>query len=168
MLCVDALGVPRVILPFVACAGTVAVICCGELRVNDALLPLNFTEFTSVKFPPVIMTFERGAPLVGAKLSKRGKIVNIKLLVPVPEAVTAIFPVVAPSETVATICVAEETVNEGIFTPSIDTAVAPVKFVPVIVTTVPPDPLVGEKPVIAGVERITAGESASVLFCVSF
>jgi hypothetical protein len=65
-----------------------------------------------------------------------------------PPTVTLILPVVAPVGTVAVICVAEFTVKLVAATLLKLTAVAPVKPVPVIVTTVPTGPDVGVKDVI--------------------
>jgi hypothetical protein len=59
---------------------------------------------------------------------------------------TNTFPV-PPFATVAVICVDEFTVNELAAVPPNDTAVAPVKLVPVIVTIVPINPDVGLKEV---------------------
>jgi hypothetical protein len=50
--------------------------------------------------------------------------------------------------------VAEVTVKLAALTPLNATAVAPVKFVPLIVTLVPTGPLVGVKSVIAGAEPV--------------
>src|SRR2546430_17702936 len=58
-------------------------------------------------------------------------------------------PVVAPAGTVARIAVAEVTVKVAL-TPLNVTEVAPLKFVPLIVTLVPTGPLVGEKLAIVG------------------
>ena len=91
-------------------------------------------------------------PLVGVKLVMVGMKTTVKLvaLVPVPVGpVTEIGPAVAPEGTVAVICVAELTVKLDDM-PLNETAVAPVKFVPVIVTLVPIVPLVGVKLVIEG------------------
>jgi hypothetical protein len=78
--------------------------------------------------------------------------VTVKLLALVvlpPDVVTLTGPVVAPAGTVAWIVVAEFTVKLAAL-PLNPTAVAPVKFVPVMVTTVPAGPLAGVKLVIAG------------------
>ena len=64
--------------------------------------------------------------------------------------VTEIVPVVEPEGTVAVICVELLTVKEVAAVPLNFTAVAPVRFVPVIVTLVPTGPLVGLKLVIEG------------------
>ncbi len=66
-----------------------------------------------------------------------------------PGAVTEIRPVVAPAGTVALILVEEFTTKDAV-TLLNATAVAPVKFVPVIVTEVPTGPDVGENEVIVG------------------
>src|SRR5438445_5494863 len=72
-------------------------------------------------------------------------------LVAVPPGVfTLSGPVVAPLGTVAEIEVAEVTVKFVALVPLNRTAEAPVKFVPVICTVVPTEPLVGEKLVIVG------------------
>lgn len=68
----------------------------------------------------------------------------------VPEgAVTRIGPLVAPLGTVAVICVAELTAKEA-EVPLKATAVAPVKFAPVIITFVPTGPPVGVKELSVG------------------
>src|SRR4051794_31393110 len=76
-----------------------------------------------------------------------GAAVTVKLaaLVAVPPGVvTLIAPVAAPAGTVAVICVPETTVNPA-GEPANRTAVAPPRFVPVIVTTVDSGPLAGAK-----------------------
>jgi hypothetical protein len=76
--------------------------------------------------------------------------VNALPLVPVPPGVVTVNgPVVAPAGTVAWITVADVTVNVAAV-PLNRTAVAPVKFAPVIVTLAPTSPLVGVKLVILG------------------
>ncbi|OLE97481.1 MAG: hypothetical protein AUG75_07745 [Cyanobacteria bacterium 13_1_20CM_4_61_6] len=76
---------------------------------------------------------------------------NAPALVAVPPGVvTRSGPVVAPVGTVARMVVAESTVKFVALTPLNVTAVAPVKFVPVIVTVLPTSPLVGVKLVIVG------------------
>src|SRR6266540_6182908 len=85
-----------------------------------------------------------------------GRTVKVLALVPVPDGVvTLIFPVTAPTGTVAVIWVAEFTVKLVAFTPPNLTAVAPVNPAPMIVTTVPGRPLVGEKEVIVGAAPVT-------------
>src|SRR5256712_3662269 len=66
-----------------------------------------------------------------------------------PGVVTLSGPVVAPAGTVAWIAVLEVTVKVAL-TPLKATAVAPVKFVPLIVTLVPTGPLPGAKLAMVG------------------
>jgi hypothetical protein len=63
---------------------------------------------------------------------------------------TLILPLVAPVGTVAVIWVDEFTVKLVAFVVLNRTAVAPVKFVPVMTTVVPTGPLVGLKDVTVG------------------
>jgi hypothetical protein len=81
------------------------------------------------------------------------EVLTVKLDVLVAEpsgVVTLIGPVVAPAGTVAVILVDGATLNVVAETPLKVTAVAPVKFVPVIVTIVPTGPKVGVNDVIVG------------------
>src|SRR5687767_12484219 len=72
------------------------------------------------------------------------------LLVAIPKLVlTVIGPVVAPSGTIAAMCVVENT-SKLALTPLKRTLVTPRKFVPSMVTLVSGKPLVGEKPVMVG------------------
>lgn len=73
-----------------------------------------------------------------------------------PGVVTLIRPVCAPVGTVAVIWVSEFTVKVVALTPPNVTLVAPVRLLPVIVTTVPTLPLVGENFETTGVTRNTA------------
>ena len=76
------------------------------------------------------------------------KVKPAKLLVPAGE-VTLTEPLALPTAGVAVICVAETTVNDAAFTPPNCTWVAPVKLVPVMVTTIAGPAVVGVKPVTA-------------------
>jgi len=99
-------GVVTLIVPVVAPAGTVAVICVAELTVNVAVVPLNFTAVAPVYAVPVTVTLAPTAPLLGEKLVIEGGGITVKelALVPVPPAVvTLMVPVVAPLGTVAVI-----------------------------------------------------------------
>jgi len=90
--------------------------------------------------------------------------VKFDALVAVPEGVvTAIGPVTAASGTVAVICVSESTVNVVAATPPNETAVAPVNPAPVIVTTVPGLPLVGEKLVMHGPAAVVTMKSVELV-----
>jgi len=78
--------------------------------------------------------------------------VTVKLLAEVavpPGVVTEILPVVAPVGTVAVIWVELLTAKEAVVPLNL-TAVAPVRFVPAIVTVAPTAPVVGEKLVTVG------------------
>ena len=131
-------------------AGTVAVICVGESTVKTATTFLRVTEVVPVKFVPVMVTVVPTGPLVGKKPEIVGAgaavvTVNVPALVAVPPGVVTLhFPLDAPAGTLVVIFVAELTVNDALVVPSL-TAVAPLKFVPLIVTVVPTGPLVGEK-----------------------
>src|SRR5438067_1500104 len=145
-------GVVTLTGPVVAPAGTVAEICVDELTVKVALVPLKVTEVAPVKLVPLIVTLVPTGPLEGVKLVMVGGLVTVKelLLVAVPAGVVTLSgPVVAPAGTVAVIFVPEFTVNVALV-PLNFTDVAPVKFVPLIVTLVPTGPLEGAKLVIVG------------------
>ena len=117
-----------------------------------ALTELKVTEVAPVKFVPLIVTLVPTDPLVGEKPVIVGGLttVNALELVAVPPAVVALIgPVVAPAGTVARIAVAEVSVKLALTELKV-TEVAPVKFVPLMVTLVPTGPLAGAKPVIAG------------------
>ena len=80
--------------------------------------------------------------------------VKFVALVAVPPAVvTVILPVVAPAGTVATICVAVFDVIVAVV-PLNFTEVAPVRFVPVMVTEVPTGPEVGVNDVMVGLAQL--------------
>jgi hypothetical protein len=67
--------------------------------------------------------------------------------------VTLIGPVVAPVGTVVTICVAVFVVIDAVV-PLNFTEVAPVRFVPVMVTEVPTGPVVGVNDVMVGLAQL--------------
>jgi hypothetical protein len=147
------------IWPLVAPKGTVARICVGELTVNEAAdVPLKVTFVVPAKLVPVIVIWRPSQPVVGVKELIAGAAVTVKslLLNELPaELVTPIFPVLAPEGTVARICVAESMKNVNAATPLKVTLVAPVKFDPVIVTSVATGPL-------AGVNRLIRGDAVTV------
>src|SRR5215467_6640864 len=130
--------------PLAAPAGTVVLTVPELLTVNVATLPPNETAVTTVKFVPLIVTAAPTAPLAGVKEVIVG--VTVKRVVvfkgPLPGVVTVMGPVVAPAGTVVVIVPEGLTVNVAA-TPLNETAVAPVKAVPVIVTPVPTGPKVG-------------------------
>jgi hypothetical protein len=149
-------GVVTLILPVIAPARTLALIRVADETVKlVAAAPPKLTALASVKFVPVIVTTVPTGPLVGVKpvTVGAGTTVKVPLLSPYPAGVvTLILPVTAPAGTVSVIWVGELRVKGLPSVPPKLTAVAPLKFVPVTVTTVPTGPLVGVKPVIVGAE----------------
>ncbi len=137
-------SVVTVMGPVVAPVGTVVVIVPEELTVKVAATPLNETAVAPVKVVPVIVTPVPTGLLAGAKEVMTG--VTVKRVVVVkgslPSVVTVMGPVVAPAGTVVVIVPGGFSVNVAA-TPLNETAVAPVKVVPVIVTPVPTGPKVG-------------------------
>jgi hypothetical protein len=147
-------GVVKAIFPVVAPAGTMAVTCVALFTVKDvAAVLLNVTAVAPVRFVPVIVTEVPTAPLAGLKLLIVGvgtETVKLALEVALPfGVVTVTLPVVAPVGTVVVICVALATVKDA-EVPLNASAVAPVRFVPVMVTAAPTAPLAGVKLLIVG------------------
>jgi hypothetical protein len=142
--------------PVVAPGGTVALIRVAFCTEKVAETPLKRTAVAPVKFVPLILTEVPIGPLVGLNDVIVGAPVAVTVkfveLVAVPlGVVTRIGPVVAPVGTVTVILVpAPFTVKPGAFTLLNETAVAPVKLVPLIWTEVPTGPLVGLNDVIVG------------------
>jgi hypothetical protein len=131
--------------PVLAPAGTVAVIVPELFTVNVVALPPNETAVAPLKFVPVIVTPDPIPPKVGANELMAGVIVKrvVVAIAPLPGVVMEIGPVVAPVGTVVVI-VPEGLTVKAAATPLNETAVAPAKAVPVIVTLVPTGPKVGE------------------------
>jgi hypothetical protein len=147
------MGVVTEIFPVVAPVGTGAVIWVALSTVNVVAVPLKLTAVAPVKFVPVIVMLAPTTPLAGLKLERVGPRFTVKLLAEVavpPGVVTEICPVVEPLATIAVICVALFTAKEDAAMPLNLTLVAPVKFVPVMVTVAPKAPLAGLKLEIAG------------------
>lgn len=146
-------GVVTLISPLAPSAATNAVICVAETTLKlAARTPPNSTSVAPVKFVPVITTICPTPAVAGAKLDMRGAGRNIKpgaVAVPPGVATDTISPAFAG--TTAVICVADTTVNVVAGREPKLTPIAPVKFVPVIVTTVPGSPVVGVKPVMVGI-----------------
>ncbi len=114
---------------------------------------LTITLRLQLANPSLTETDPRAArcPLRRSETDRRWITAKLVELVPVPlGVVTEMDPVVAPAGTVVVIWVAEFTVNVAEAEPNF-TPVAPVKFVPVMVTTVPTFPEVGEKLEMVGV-----------------
>jgi hypothetical protein len=142
-------------------AGATAVIELLETTLNDVAGELpKLTAVAPVKPVPFIVTFV--PPIIGPLVGERPVTVGAATYVNSSAAVTADVPlgVVTVTSTVpafpigevAVIEVEETTLNALASVLPKCTNVAPVKFVPVIVTTVPPavGPLVGERPVTVG------------------
>jgi hypothetical protein len=147
-------GVVTLIFPSVAPAGTLARICVFEsTKIVEADVSLNFTSVAPAKLVPVIVICVPTTPLVGVNEAMDGpESVKSSALRTVPPAtVTLILPVVVPAGTLARICVAESTVKVEAAVPLNFTELAPVKLLPVIVTSVPTNPLTGVKEVKTGV-----------------
>jgi hypothetical protein len=140
--------------PVVAFDGTVAVICVELITLPEVIpcLP-KATPFTLLKFVPVMVTNVPMVPLTGVNDVTVGGRSTVKLAdeVAVPDGVvTEIGPFAALDGILAVICVEPLTVKEAAATPPKSTAVAPVKFVPVIVTSVPGGSFSGTKFVMVG------------------
>jgi hypothetical protein len=156
--------------PVIAPAGSVAVIVPELLTVNVAALPPNETAVAPVKFVPVIVTPVPTAPIAGAKEVMAGVTVKrvVVTIAPLPGVVTVMGPVVAPAGTVVVIVPEGLTVKVAA-TPLNETAVAPVKAVPVIVTPVPTGPKIGANGLKlipsrkAMMSSVAVGPSATVL-----
>lgn len=144
-----------VIFPVVASEGTVEVILVAVLAVTVAVTPLNFTMLLigiELKFVPAIVTDVPAGPLVGVNDVIMGVACtkeNPTFVAAPPGVVTDTLPVV-PAATTAVTLVGETTVNDVAAVPPKLTAVAPVRFVPVIVTVAPVPALVGVNDVITG------------------
>ena len=138
--------------PLNASFGTVAVICVGEttVKVAFAVEPVNPTELTEVRLVPVIVTSAPGEAVVGVKELIVGGAAKSALAVAVPEgAVMLIGPLMRLAGTIALMVVADTTLNDAAGVAPKQTAVAPDRFAPVIVTAVPAAPRAGEKLLIA-------------------
>ena len=140
--------------PVVVPDATTAVMVVALTTVKDAAaVPLNVTALALVKFVPVSVTCVVTPPRSGVNevIVGAGMKVNVAALVAVPPAVvTVIFPVVVPVATIAVICVALTTLKEAASVPLNFTAVASVKFVPLIVTWVFAPALLGVNEVMVG------------------
>jgi hypothetical protein len=151
-------GAVTVMVPLVAPGGTVASISLSEATVKfGAGVWLKLTTVAPVRFFPLIATKVPAGPLLGEKLLMLGggaggaPTVKSDALVPVPAGVvTLIEPVVAPLGTVASTSLSDTTVKDVAAAWLKLTAVAPVKFFPLIATDVPAGPLLGEKLLIDG------------------
>lgn len=154
------LGVITVITPEPPASVTVAVICVGLMAVNGTFIPPNRTAVAPVKFVPEIVITAPGMPPVGVKAVMVGAgalMVKPFALVAVPPGVvTLIVPLDASAGTVTAMSVPSVlTSNKLAESPPKRTLVAPVKFVPIMLTSAPVIPLVGENPEIVGTGGMT-------------
>jgi hypothetical protein len=130
---------------------TMAETVVGEMTVNElAGVPPKLTAVVPRKLLPEIIMVLPAFAEAGLKEDIEGAIKLNPTSVPVPSGpVTETWPL-APVPTVAIIVVVDTTVNEVAGVPPKLTAVAPVKLLPVIVTTVPSIPLEGVKEEMTG------------------
>jgi hypothetical protein len=145
-------GVVTLIGPELAPFGTAVLMVVSFTTVKVADVPLNETPVAPVKRTPVIVTAVPGPAVPGDTLVIDGGTPKEPALVPVPAGVvTDTVPVLAAAGTVVVIdWPFGATVNGDAAEPLNDTAVAPWKFAPLIVTLVPGNPLDGLKPVTRG------------------
>jgi hypothetical protein len=126
----------------------------AETTENDvAAVPPKDTAVAPVRFVPVIVTVIPDVPDTGLKEVMVGgvEVLNTNPAnVPVPPAVVTDTLPDVPVPTVAVMVVAFTTVNDVAAVPPNETAVAPVKFVPFMVTVAPAAAAVGVKDVIVG------------------
>lgn len=148
-------GVVTLTLPD-APAPTTAEILVAELTINDcAGIPPKVTIVAPVKFVPVIVIVAPVGAVTGVKEVIVGGATNVNPFeVAVPPGVVTLTLPDAPVPTTAVIVVAFTTVNDWAAVPPKLTVVAPVKFVPVIVTVVPVAAERGVKLVIVGDGRV--------------
>jgi hypothetical protein len=145
-------GVITRIAPLVACAETCAVIWESETTVKVAGTPLNVTTVAPVRRDPLIVTVVPTTPLDGRKEPTEGggrRRVKVPPAAVQPGAVTVTGPLVAVAGTCAESLESERTANVA-GTPLKETAVAPVRYDPLIVTVAPATPLDGESELTVG------------------
>ena len=95
-------GVVTTILPLVAPAGTIAVICVSDFTVNVATTLLKVTLLACFRPVPVIVTVVPTTPLAGVKLEETGVTLKTAGVDNVAEpVVTVTLPVSAADGTVA-------------------------------------------------------------------
>jgi hypothetical protein len=155
-------GVVTRIGPVEAPLGTGTVIWVALLTVNPgAVTPLNVTKVAPVKFVPVRVTDVPTAPDVGVNDVIVGQVVLVTVkfagVSPVVSSdplafVTSTRPVVVPVFTTAVIEVPESILKEaaGVLLNSTAVTLGLLKLVPVMVTTHPTGPDVGENDVMVG------------------
>lgn len=122
---------------------TTAVMLVAETTLNDAATtPPILTAVAPIKFVPVIVIVAPAITPLGVKDIIVGAAIktNPALVAMPPGVVTVTVPEV-PAATTAVMLVAETTLNDAAAAPPKLTAVAPVKFVPIIVIVAPVPPL---------------------------
>jgi biotin-(acetyl-CoA carboxylase) ligase len=144
-------GVVRLTAP-VEPVPTIATIEVADTTVNaDTVVPPSVTIEVPLKFVPVILMTAPAAAVVGAKDVIVGAGMNVN---PSNEAVPpGVVRLTAPDDplpTMATIEVADTTVNADTVVPPNVTMEVPLKFVPVILMSTPAAAVVGAKVVIVG------------------
>src|SRR5580765_5442378 len=144
-------------LPVVAPAGTGTLMLVADHAVGVAVVPLNETVLVpceAPKFVPVIVTAVPTGPLLGERVVSVGATVTVygSALLARPLTVTTTLPVVAPAGTGTTRLVDDHDVGVARVPLNVTVLVPcePPKLAPVIVTTVPTGPLVGDRLVSVG------------------
>lgn len=150
----DPCGVDTRIGPVVAPEGTLVLIWVSEETVKVAEISLNATDVAPEKPEPESVTAVPTPPLVGVKELIWGtdSVTTVKEFAVdvLPNGVaTLIVPVVALEGTLVLTLLSETTLKAAVV-PLKLTCVAPVKELPVKVTSVPSVPLAGENELIAG------------------
>jgi len=143
--------VVTVIGPVVAAFGTVVTIDVAVLLLITAAVPLKETAGAANPVP-LMVTLVPAGPLAGEKPEIVGTWTTVKvdgLVATPPGVVTETNPVVAAAGTIAVIANAVSPVIVAA-APLNVTDVAPLRFVPEIVTAVPVGPVAGARPVIVG------------------
>jgi hypothetical protein len=148
--------------PVVAPLGTGVTMVVALQLVGVALVPWNVIVFVPCdvpKFTPVIVTEVPAVPNVGDRPVMLGAAatLNATALLANPRTVTTTGPVVAPFGTSATMLVEPQLVGAVVIPLNVTMLVPLVapKFVPVIVTEVPMEPDVGDRPVMLGAGVVT-------------
>ena len=98
-------GVTTLIVPVVAPAGTVAVICPSLFTVKEATTPWKVTLVAPVNPDPVITTVVPTGPTVGRNPVITGVTLNCVALVAFPPGVVTLILPVPPGGATAVICV---------------------------------------------------------------
>lgn len=151
-----AVGVITLIRPVVAPAGTpnTSEVALTALKVGTAT-PFRVTEVAPSRLVPVTVTVAPGPPeAVIAEIVGVATVNALTTPLTPVGVVTVTLPAVMPAGTSAEMLVALITENAVAGTPLKLTAVAPVKFVPVMVTAVPTGKTVGDSAVTVGRARV--------------